>query len=209
MSWYDPEIDPWDDDEADEGDDMKFTPDSHPDVYFGFVQGLRKQTPKARTSTFKADSPNAILGEAGEIVLTDRIRKVLEDKGLNWTVGRTSYVKVRSIDLGPCPEDDDPWEAIDNSKQGDVHVVDHRGHRRFSFEVKASMAYDNATISESELLYSEADYLAGVTRAGLWVCTMREARRVAREKHGAYGKFYVIPFDLVKRVPLESIFPDV
>jgi hypothetical protein len=188
---------------------MKFTPDTHPADYYNF---LRRHTPKSRTSTFKPDSPNAILGEAGEIVLADRIRKVLESKGLSWTVDRTAYERKIQIDLGPCPEYgsyEDAMVAIDNSKYGDVHVVDHRGNRRFSFEVKASMAYDNATISESELLYSEADYLVGITRAGLWVCTMDEARRVAREKHGAYGKFYVISFDLVKRVPLESIFPDV
>lgn len=207
MSWYDPGCEPWDNDESDQEEGMKFAPDTHPEDYYAF---LRRNTPRARTSTFKVDSPNAILGEAGEIVLSDRIRKILESKGLNWTVDRTAYERKIRIDLGPCPEyHDDPMVAIDNSTYGDVHVVDHRGKRRFSFEVKASMAYDNATISESELLYSEADYLVGITKAGLWVCTMEEARRVAREKHGVYGKFYVIAFDLVKRIPLESIFPEV
>ena len=188
MTWWDPGSDP---------------------EWLDAVEKLRVRTPKNRTSTYRKDSPNAILGEAGEIVLTDRIRQTLENKGLNWTVGRTGLIKRRSIDLGPCPENDDPWEAIDNSTLGDVHVVDHRGSRRVSFEVKASMTYDNATISESELRYSEAEYLCGITKAGLWICPMEEARRVAKLKRGPFGDFYIIDFDLVQKVSLESIFPDV
>lgn len=126
--------------------------------------------------------------------------------GLAWTVVRTGLVRHRSTNHSQYQNDDDPWEAIDNSKMGDVHVVDHLGFRYVSFEVKTSLTYDNAAISESELLYSEAEYLCGITKAGLWVCEMDEVRRVAKLKRGPLGDFYVIDFDLVKKVPLESIF---
>lgn len=169
---------------------------------------LRRRTPKNRTSTWKRESPNAILGEAGEVVVVGRIQIILDDLGLNWSVGRTgsSNSMVKQIDLGPCHEDES-WVPIENSTKGDVHVIDNHGRRRVSFEVKASMEYDNATISRSELEYSEAEYLVGVTRAGLWVCSMEEARRYAREKHSAYGSFYVVPYDSVHKIQLRDVFP--
>jgi len=169
---------------------------------------LRRRTPKNRTSTWKKESPNAILGEAGEVVVVGRLQIILADLGLNWSVGRAGSAnsRVKEIDMGPSPECDS-WVPIENSTKGDVHVIDNHGRRRVSFEVKASTEYDNATISRSELEYSEAEYLVGVTRAGLWVCSMQEARKHAREKHSAYGSFYVIPYDAVKKIQLREIFP--
>lgn len=198
MPWYDPESDPeilddvWEDSEDLMG-----------------LSWLRKTAPRNRTSTYRKDSPTAILGEAGEIVAVGRIQTVLERKGLAWKVGRTgtSNSRVRQIDLGPIPADD-PWVPIENSQQGDVHVVDHNGRRRVSFEVKASLSFPNATISESELRHSGAEYLIGVTRAGFWVCTMAEARKHAYPKEGPFGVFYVIPYDAVQKVQLSDIFPE-
>jgi hypothetical protein len=167
---------------------------------------LRKNAPRERTSTWKQGSATAILGEAGEVVVVGRIQNILEDLGLSWKVGRTGTPnsRVKEIDLGPCPEDD-IWTPIENSRMGDVHVVDHRGKRRVSFEVKASMEYENATISCSELENSEAEYLVGVTKAGLWVCSMAEARKHAYERHGIHGSFYIVPYDRVEKVQLREV----
>lgn len=177
---------------------MKFTPGTHPEEYSTFVNGLRQKQPKAKSSTYKKDSPNAILGEASEIVLTERVRKVLNNKGLNWTVERKS-----DLDF------EDPFNVISNAYEGDVHVYDQHLDRRVSFEVKASLEWPNATISGSELENSEAEYFVGVTTAGLWICTMKEARLRAYQKSGFYGSFYVVPYDTTRKVSLEDIFPEV
>ena len=194
MPWWDPGSDPefldyWKDDVMD-------------------LSWLRRKAPKERTSTWRKESPTAILGEAGEVVVVGRIQNILDDLGLRWKVGRTgsANTRIKEIDLGPCPETDSPWTPIENSRLGDVHVVDNGGRRRISFEVKASVDYDNATISRSELEHSEAEYLVGITKAGLWVCSMDEARRHAYEKHSAHGSFYVIPYDRVKKITLREIF---
>lgn len=167
---------------------------------------LRARTPRARTSTWKKDSPNSILGEAGEVVVVGRVQNILDDLGLNWKVGRTGTANssVRQIDLGPCPDEDNPWVPIENSQMGDVHVVDNHGRRWVSFEVKASTKYANAAISSSELQFSEAEYLVGVTTAGLWVCSMEEARLRAYESESTHGTFYVVPYDVVKKVSLRD-----
>lgn len=198
MTWYDPGSDPeW----------LDYYGMSPPRRMKMDISWLRRSAPKDRTSTWKKDSPNAILGEAGEVVVVGRIQNILDDLGLKWKVGRTGSAnsRVKQIDLGPCPDTGSPWTPIENSRLGDVHVVDHKGRRRVSFEVKASMDYDNATISRSELEHSEAEYLVGVTKAGLWVCSMHEARARAYEKHSAHGSFYVIPYDSVAKVQLREV----
>jgi hypothetical protein len=174
---------------------MKFTPDSHQDDWHTFLQ---RHEPKDRTSTWRPDSHQSILGEAAEIVVRDRLQRVLDRKGLNWKALR------RMDEHHP----NDPRNAIGNSNEGDVHVIDHRGKRRLAFEVKASQTWPNAAISESELLYSEADYLVGVTTAGLWVCTMEEARRVSQKKTTYNGTFYLIPQDRVFKLTLDDLFRD-
>ncbi len=166
---------------------------------------LRRSEPKNRTSTWRNGSATAILGEAGEVVVVGRIQTILERRGISWKVGRTGSQNSRVREN----LSDDPWVAIDNSRNGDVHVIDHNGHRRMSFEVKASMDYDNVTISGQELEESEAEYLVGVTKAGLWVCSMDEARRTAYMKHSAYGSFYVVPYNDVKKLQLTDLFPTV
>jgi hypothetical protein len=137
-----------------------------------------------------------------------RIQNILERRGLTWKVGRTGTLnsRVRPVDCGPCPEDD-PWVAIENSRQGDVHVIDHLGRRRVSFEVKASLEWPNAAISESELQNSEAEYLVGITTAGLWVCHMDEARRKATKMCTSEGSFWIVPYDMVRKVELSDILP--
>lgn len=161
---------------------------------------LRKNTPCNRTSTYKKDSPTAILGEAGEVVVVGRIQNILDDLGLKWKVGRTGTPNSRARQ----EDQDDPWVPIENSTNGDVHVIDHRGKRRVSFEVKASTEYENATISSSELENSEAEYLVGVTKAGLWVCSMDDARRHSYKKQSAYGSFYVVPYGAVHLITLRE-----
>lgn len=174
---------------------------------YSWLQNKRLPRGK-RTSTWREGSPTAILGEAGEVVVVGRIQSVIDDLGLKWVVGRTGThnSRVRELDFGPCPEDD-IWTPINNSRQGDVHVVDHHGQRRFSFEVKASMEYPNVTISEQELSESEAEYLVGVTTAGLWVVTMEEAREKAYKKETWNASFWVIPFQGTEKVQLRDIFP--
>ena len=171
---------------------------------------LRKRPPKERTSTYRSDSMNAILGEAGEVIVVGRIQKILEEKGLGWKVGRTGSFnsRTRTVDLGPCPETDDPWVPIENSRLGDVHVVDHRGRRRLSFEVKASLEHDNAAIGISQLDSSEAEFLVAITKAGFWVCSMAEARENAYRKTSAFGTFYVVPYAGVKKINLRDLFPE-
>lgn len=146
----------------------------------------------------REDSPQSILGQAAEIVTRDRIQITLRHKGLAWTAVR----RTEKFPVG------DPRNAIDNSREGDVHVLDQHSRRRVSFEVKASQMWPNATITESELLYSEADYLVGVTTAGLWICTMEEARRVAQKKYSPSGTFYIVPEHQVEKLTFDDIFEE-
>jgi hypothetical protein len=144
-----------------------------------------------RTSTYRKGSQRQVLGEAGELVVRDRLQAVAPD---GFTVTRCET------------ESDDAQTAIDNSKNGDLFVRDDYGVLQFSVEVKTSMDRPNVTISESELTSSEAKYLIGVTTAGLWACTMEDARKVAKQMHGPTGSFWIIFRDRIKPLPIKDLF---
>ena len=95
--------------------------------------------------------------------------------------------------------------SISNSKNGDLYVI-HDNTVVRSIEVKASLKYPNAAISDSELAYSRAEYLIAITTAGIWCCTMKEARKHAREVTLDNGSsFWLIPQSKVKLSSLEDV----
>ncbi len=144
-----------------------------------------------RTSTYRKGSQRQVLGEAGEIVARQRIQAAAPE---GFTVTR------------PEETTDDAQTAIDNSKNGDLFVRDDYGVLHFSIEVKTSMDRPNVTISQSELEHSEAKYLVAVTTAGLWVCTMEDARKVAKHMWGPSGSFWIIFRDRINPLQIKDMF---
>ena len=148
---------------------------------------MRNFNPR-RTSTYRPDSPNAILGAAGEIVVIDRLRFASR--------GSTEWNFIRATE-----------DPIMNSIHGDIHVYRNM-IKQFSIEVKASFDYRNVTITGAELLHSEAKYLVGATRAGIWATPMTEARRVTKEMTGPFSTYYLIPVDSVMKISVAQMLAD-
>jgi len=156
---------------------------------------IRGRRPRFTSSTYDPNSKAAKLGaEAERIVL--RELDILAQKS-----DRNTWV---------YPWADLKFEhgfavAIHNSQNGDIYVVGPTGTIIRSIEVKTSLEYVNASISNSELLESKAEYLVALTTAGLWCCTMDEARRHAREVKTATGSFWLVPRDRVKLSELSEV----
>jgi hypothetical protein len=155
------------------------------------IDWLRARKPSNNSSTYRDNSSTAILGIASEIVCRDHILNCIKLLGIDAVVERMTEMS-----------------AQDNSKNGDLFISCGNGFPLFSIEVKCSMKYRNASITESELLYSKAKFLIGITTAGMWVATMNEVRRVASEIQTATGSFWLVPYDKVKKIRLIDIFGD-
>ena len=170
---------------------------------FDFIERLRSRRPPVRTSTWREDSANAVFGTAVEIVARDNVQRVIDSRGLRWRVVRFKDPSVvNPFELGALPVDPEVRFIVQNAYGGDLYVTDHYNRTRFTIEVKGSQKHEGASITEGQLLHSEAQYLVAITTAGLWACTMTEARRRARD----FGQFWVILYGTVARIPLEEMF---
>ncbi len=166
------------------------------------LRWLRKNAPRDRTSTYGISVRNAVLGEQSEIMVTNLIRARLTEIKRPWTVTREADMPYAVDSRGLYTAD----RAIRNSNEGDLHIRDEVGDLRFSVEVKSSLKYPNVTITESELLNSNAKYLFCITTAGMWITTMEETRRVARRLDSMQGgTFYLVLHSAVKKVTMSEL----
>ncbi len=156
---------------------------------------LRKRVPQKRTSTYQRGSIRQTEGTYAEIEAQRLLQDALGPDG------GTVRLFDETTDLHP----DDPRVAIGNSRQGDLFVFDVMGWLRFSVEVKSSSKYPNVSITWSELTESTTRFLIAVTPAGVWACTMDEARRRSRLVETRDGDFWLVPYDLVRRMTLKEI----
>lgn len=145
-----------------------------------------------RTSTLVEGSKRDILGRAGEIVIC---------KTLN---GIVTYPVTVEHWRDVCPLMGQVETAIHNSENGDLYVC-RDGIASHSIEAKCSEEHPNASISESELSFSNARYLVALTPTGIWACAMEAARAVARKLYYSDGSSWVIFRDRVQEVPLIEV----
>lgn len=173
---------------------------------------LRRHPLPDRTSTYREGSERALIGAAGEELALRWLQDELVCAGSDWDVVSRREAKERSPEFGPA--DGSASEAIQNSQHGDLYVYQRgqglwdKPELLFSVEVKCSPGYENATISWHELTDSQAEFLLGVTRAGIWICTMDEARDKASRRESHDGDFYVVPYGDVRKLTGKEIIDE-
>lgn len=138
-------------------------------------------------STLDSDSYNAKLGRWGEGATISKLEKFCDE--------------FHRLESTTTTEERSRLAAINNSQLGDIRVLELKSGiwvTKHTIEVKVSGKHTNATISIAEFDDSRAKYLVAITLGGMWATTMNEVRRCSIHN----GKFYIVPFNRVKKVEL-------
>lgn len=161
---------------------------------------IRTVEMKDSSSTFNADSLRARIGLTAERLIQDHLQNFARENNIFSLVETWEYCNSHK-------KQSEKDRAINNSIDGDLIIFDLDGKRKRSIEVKSSTDHPNVTFKTSTFDNSKAEFLVALTTAGLWCCTMDEARRVARfivtdDRHNG---FWLITEDLVVKSPLEDV----
>lgn len=161
---------------------------------------IRTVEMKDSSSTFNADSLRAKVGMAAEKLIQNHLQSFARENSIFSLVESWEYC---NRNLKQSEKD----KAINNSVDGDLIIFDLDGKRKRSIEVKSSTDHPNVTFKTSTFDNSKAEFLVALTTAGLWCCTMDEARRVARfiVTDDRNNGFWLIAEDLVVKSSLEDV----